>query len=36
MQVRDGPAKGTFRLIFDEAEFPQALANVNAAYMTGR
>ena len=32
MQVRDGPAKGTFRLIFDEAEFTQALANVNAAY----
>ena len=29
MQVRDGPAKGTFRLIFNEAEFPQALSNVN-------
>ena len=32
MQVRDGPAKGTFRLIFDEAEFSQALANANPAY----
>ena len=29
MQVRDGPAKGTFRLIFNEAEFPQALSNVD-------
>ena len=25
MTVRDGPAKGTFRLIFSEAEFPAAL-----------
>ena len=29
MQVRDGPAKGAFRLIFNEAEFPQALSNVD-------
>ena len=28
MTVRDGPAKGTFRLVFDEAEFPAALAGV--------
>ncbi len=32
MEIRDGPAKGTFRLIFNEAEFPQALANLNATY----
>ena len=30
MTVREGPAKGTFRLVFTEAEFPAALANVNA------
>ena len=32
MTVREGPAKGTFRLVFNEAEFPAALANVNGAY----
>ena len=32
MTVRDGPAKGTFRLVFDEAEFPAALADLNGAY----
>ena len=32
MTVRDGPAKGTFRLLFDEAEFPAALADLNGAY----
>lgn len=26
MVVRDGPAQGTFRLVFEEAEFPAALA----------
>ncbi len=26
MTVRDGPTKGVFRLVFDEAEFPAALA----------
>ena len=26
MTVRDGPAKGVFRLVFDEAEFPTAVA----------
>ena len=30
MTVREGPAKGTFRLVFTEAEFPAVLANVNA------
>ena len=28
MEVRDGPAKGTFRLIFNEAEFSRALSDV--------
>ena len=28
MTVRNGPAKGTFRLVFNESEFPEALANV--------
>ncbi len=27
MQIHDGPAKGTFRLVFDEAEFPETLAD---------
>ena len=29
MTVREGPAKGIFRLVFDEAEFPAALAGVD-------
>ena len=32
MQVRDGPAKGTFRLIFNEAEFSRALSAVKGVY----
>ena len=32
MKVCDGPAKGTFRLIFNEEEFPTALANLQGAY----
>ena len=32
MTVRDGPTKGTFRLVFNEAEFPTALAGLNQAY----
>ena len=28
MTVRDGPAKGTFRLVFKEQDFPKALAGV--------
>ena len=32
MQIRDGPAAGTFRLIFNEAEFSQALADVAPSY----
>ena len=32
MTVRDGPAKGTFRLVFNEAEFPAALADLNGVY----
>ena len=32
LQIRDGPAQGTFRLIFSEAEFPEALANLPPSY----
>ncbi len=32
MIVRDGPAKGTFRLVFNESEFPAALANLEGVY----
>lgn len=32
MTLRDGPAKGTFRLVFNEAEFPEALADLRYAY----
>ena len=32
MTVRDGPAKGTFRLVFNEAEFQAALVDLNGAY----
>ena len=28
MTVRSGPARGTFRLVFNESQFPEALANV--------
>ena len=34
MKVCDGPARGTFRLVFSEEEFPKALANVQATYKT--
>ena len=32
MKISDGPAKGTFQLIFNEEEFPAALANLQGAY----
>ena len=32
MTVKDGPAKGTFRLVFNEAEFPAASASLNGVY----
>ncbi len=32
MTVRDGPVKGTFRLVFNEAEFPAALAGLDSQY----
>jgi type III restriction enzyme len=32
MKINDGPAKGTFKLVFSEAEFPQALDNIAGAY----
>ena len=34
MEICDGPAKGTFRLVFSEEEFPQALANLQWVYTT--
>ena len=34
MEICDGPAKGTFRLVFSEAEFPQALVNLQWVYTT--
>ena len=35
MTVRDGPAKGTFRLVFSPDEFPAALASLKDIYATG-
>ena len=32
MKVHDGPAKGTFRLVFHEADFPEAVPNLGATY----
>ena len=32
MTICDGPAKGTFRLVFSEEEFPAALANLKDNY----
>ena len=32
MTVREGLAKGTFKLVFSEAEFPAALAGLNSGY----
>ena len=32
MTVRDGPAKGTFRLVFNESEFPAALERLVGFY----
>ena len=32
MTIKDGPAKGTFRLVFNETEFPEALAALAGAY----
>ncbi len=34
MKVCEGPAKGTFRLVFSQEEFPQALANLKGTYTT--
>ena len=34
MTIRDGPAKGTFRLVFREEEFPAALVNLEDTYNT--
>ena len=30
MTIRTGPAKGTFWLLFEEAEFPTALADLQS------
>ena len=32
MTVKEGPAKGTFRLVFNESEFPTTLTNLRHAY----
>ena len=32
LKINDGPAKGTFRLVFEEKEFSEALANLQTAY----
>ena len=32
MTIKEGPAKGTFRLAFNEAEFPGVLATLAGAY----
>ena len=32
MTVKDGPAKGTFRLVFNENYFPEALSDLQQAY----
>ena len=32
LKVHDGPAKGTFRLVFSEEDFPQVVPNLGAAY----
>ena len=32
MTVRDGPMRGTFRLVFTEREFPEALAEMNETW----
>ena len=32
MTIKDGPAKGTFRLVFNEAEFPEVLAGLGNTY----
>ena len=32
MTVRSGPARGTFRLVFNESQFPEALAKVGASH----
>ena len=32
MTIKEGPARGTFRLVFNEAEFPEALATLGASY----
>ena len=34
MTIKEGPAKGTFRLVFNESEFPVALATLEGAYKT--
>ena len=36
MTIQDGPARGTFRLVFNEAEFPATLAVLQGAYNPGK
>ncbi len=34
MTIKEGPAKGTFKLIFNEREFPEAMAGLGTIYST--
>ena len=34
MTIKDGPAKGTFRLVFNENEFPETMAGLEGVYST--
>ena len=34
MTIKDGPAKGTFRLVFNEQEFPETMAGLGDEYYT--
>ena len=36
MTIQDGPARGTFQLVFSEAEFPAAMAVLQGAYNPGK
>ena len=34
MTIKDGPAKGTFRLVFNESEFPETMVGLEGVYST--
>ena len=35
MEIKDGPARGTFRLVFSEGEFAEALSGLQGGYAAG-